>query len=74
VLLLGGIVRGRDDLHSGATAWVYVGGTVAVVALLGWLLLTMSLRRTAAPYRVREAPNPPSSTPRDVRAPVDHSG
>ena len=49
VLLLLGILRARDDLHTDrATAWIYIGGTLAVIALLGWLLVTMSLRRGAA--------------------------
>jgi hypothetical protein len=47
-LLLIGILRGRDDLHTDrATTWIYVAGAVAMLALLAWLIVTTSLRRAA---------------------------
>lgn len=45
VLLLAALVRARDDLHTdGAAAWLYVGGVVGLVALLGGLLLALPRR------------------------------
>jgi hypothetical protein len=50
VLLLGAFLRARDDLHGDrAATWIYLGSTVALVALMCWLLASMSLGRAAAP-------------------------
>jgi hypothetical protein len=48
MLLLVGIVRGRDDLHTDrASTWIYVAVNLAMLALLTWLVATMSPRRAA---------------------------
>jgi hypothetical protein len=50
LLLLVGILRSRDDLHTDrATTWIYLGALAGMLALLGWLLVSMSLRRVPDP-------------------------
>lgn len=50
LLLLGGLVRAWDDLHTDRVAtWFYVGGAAVVLGLLVALLITMSLRSAQAP-------------------------
>ena len=48
-LLLGGILRARDDLHTErAATWIYIAVVAAIVGLLGWLFVAMSERAPEA--------------------------
>ena len=65
-LLLVGILRGRDDLYTDrATTWIYLGALVGMLALLSWLVVTMSRRRAAGSV----PPTVPSEAARASTAP-----